>query len=72
MRAEYPDKAVLDVIREAVRLSSNSIAKDPWQFASQVVGRLLPYRKVCVDKTMTLDEAKAAYLKGWRKLVPKH
>lgn len=33
---------------------------------------LLLYRKVCVDKTMTLDEAKAAYLKGWRKLVPKH
>jgi hypothetical protein len=31
--------------------------------------RLL-WRKVCVNKTMTLDEAKAAYLKGWTKLVP--
>jgi hypothetical protein len=28
------------------------------------------WRKVCVNKTMTLDQAKAAYLKGWTKLVP--
>ena len=32
---------------------------------------LLLYRKVCVDKTMTLDQAKALYLKGWTKLLPK-
>jgi hypothetical protein len=31
---------------------------------------LLLWRKVCVDKTMTLDQAKAVYLKGWTKLVP--
>jgi hypothetical protein len=32
---------------------------------------LLLGRKVCVDKTMTLDQAKTAYLKGWTKLLPK-
>jgi hypothetical protein len=31
---------------------------------------LLLWRKVCVNKTMTLDAAKAAYLKGWTKLLP--
>jgi hypothetical protein len=31
---------------------------------------LLLWRKVCVSKTMTLDQAKAAYLKGWTKLLP--
>ena len=31
---------------------------------------LLLWRNVCVNKTMTLDQAKSAYLKGWTKLVP--
>jgi len=31
---------------------------------------LLLWRRVCVDKTMTLDQAKTAYLKGWTKLLP--
>jgi hypothetical protein len=33
---------------------------------------LLLWRKVCVNKTMTLDQAKAVYLKGWTKLLPQH
>lgn len=33
------------------------------------VERLL-WRKVCVNQAMTLDEAKAAYLKGWTNLLP--
>ena len=32
---------------------------------------LLLRRKVCVNKTMTFDQAKTAYLKGWTKLLPK-
>jgi hypothetical protein len=32
---------------------------------------LLLWRKVCVNKTMMLDQAKAAYLKGWTRLLPK-
>jgi hypothetical protein len=39
-----------------------SLAKDKVEF--------LLWRKVCMNKTMTLDQAKAAYLKGWTKLVP--
>ena len=31
---------------------------------------LLLWRKVCVNKTMSLDQAKAAYLKGWTTLMP--
>jgi hypothetical protein len=32
---------------------------------------LMLYRKVCVDKTLTLVQAKNRYLKGWTLLVPK-
>jgi hypothetical protein len=32
---------------------------------------LLLWRNVCVDKTMTLDQAKAAYLRGWTRVLPK-
>jgi hypothetical protein len=31
---------------------------------------LLLWRKVWVDKTITLDQAKTAYLKGWTKVLP--
>jgi hypothetical protein len=31
---------------------------------------LLLWRKVCVNKTMTLDQAKTAYLRGWTQLLP--
>jgi hypothetical protein len=31
---------------------------------------LLLWRKVCVSKTMTLTQAKKAYLKGWTRLLP--
>ena len=43
VRAQYPkeDKEALELIHGAVRLSSNVIAKDPGQFVSQMVGRLL-------------------------------
>jgi hypothetical protein len=33
---------------------------------------LLLWRKVCVSKTMTLNQAKTTYLKGWTKLLPQH
>jgi hypothetical protein len=31
---------------------------------------LLLWREVCVDKTLTFNQAKTAYLKGWTKLPP--
>ena len=41
VRAQFPDKQALNLIHSAVRLSSHVIAKDPRQFASQLVGRLM-------------------------------
>jgi WD40 repeat protein len=46
VRAQYPDKEALELIRTAVLLSFNVIATDPSQFASQLIGRLLPYRNI--------------------------
>ena len=39
--AQYPDGEALETIRAAVRLSSHVIERDPRQFASQMLGRLL-------------------------------
>lgn len=44
VRAQHEDKGALELTRGAVRLSSNVIARDPAEFASQMVGRLLPYQ----------------------------
>ncbi len=43
VRAQYPDREALELIHGAVRLSSHVIERDPSQFASQLVGRLLPH-----------------------------
>jgi WD40 repeat protein len=43
VRAQYPDPEALKLIHDAMRLSSHIIERDPTQFASQLVGRLLPY-----------------------------
>ena len=43
VRAQYPDRNALALIQGAVRLSANVIARDPRQFSSQLVGRLLPH-----------------------------
>jgi hypothetical protein len=64
VRAEYPDKEVLALIRSAVRLSSNVIERDPSQFASQAVGRLLPHREAVAIARWT-DEIAAAAPRPW-------
>ncbi|HUI43521.1 MAG TPA: NB-ARC domain-containing protein, partial [Terriglobia bacterium] len=46
VRAQYPDRAALDLIHGAIRLSSHVIERDPTQFASQLVGRLLPHQEI--------------------------
>jgi NB-ARC domain/WD domain, G-beta repeat/TIR domain len=43
-RARYAHREALALIHGAVRLSAHVIEKDPRQFASQVLGRLLPHR----------------------------
>jgi hypothetical protein len=44
VRAQYPDREALPLLLGAVRLSAHVIGRDPGQFTSQVVGRLLPHR----------------------------
>jgi WD40 repeat protein len=44
LRAQYANLEALELIRGAVRLCSYVIERDPGQFASQVVGRLLPHQ----------------------------
>ena len=46
IRAQFPDRDALDLIHGAVRLSLHVIAKDPVQFASQMVGRLMLHQDV--------------------------
>jgi hypothetical protein len=41
VRGRYADRTTLELVRAAVRLSWHVISKDPTQFASQIVGRLL-------------------------------
>ncbi len=44
VRTQYADQEILDLVRSAVRLSSHVVDEDPGQFASQLVGRLLPHQ----------------------------
>src|ERR1022692_2294701 len=69
VRAQYPDPEALELIRGAVRLSAHVIETDPRQFASQVVGRLLPYRDVPAIQQF-LDKITAGAPKPW--LRPLH
>jgi len=70
VRAQYPDREALDLIRRAVRLSSNVIERDPSQFASQVVGRLLPYQEQAAIRRFTEDLIKGAPRPWLRPLQP--
>jgi len=63
-RAQYPNPEALELIRGAVRLSAHVIEKDPRQFASQVVGRLLPHRDAPAIQQF-IDEIAAGAPKPW-------
>jgi WD40 repeat protein len=52
VRAQYPDREALDTIRAALRLSTHVIYRDPRQFASQTLGRLLSHHSPHVQKLM--------------------
>jgi WD40 repeat protein len=43
VRALFPDRDALELIVGAMRLSAHVLARDPRQFASQLLGRLLPH-----------------------------
>ena len=50
VRAQFPDRQALDLVHGAIRLSAHVITKDPDQFASQMVGRLLPHYDLAAIK----------------------
>ena len=60
VRAQYPDRETLELIHGAVRLSSHVIESDPGQFASQLVGRLLPYGDSPAIRQFTASLVQAA------------
>jgi PAS domain-containing protein len=70
VRAQYPDREALNLIRSAVRLSSHVIARDPSQFASQVVARLLPYQDQAAVLRLTADLIHGAPRPWLRALQP--
>jgi WD40 repeat protein len=70
VRAQYADREALALIHGAVRLSAHVIEKDPRQFASQVVGRLLPHRDAPAIEQF-LDEIAVGVPRPWiRPLQP--
>jgi WD40 repeat protein len=69
VRDRYPVPEALHLIHGAVRLSSHVIEKDPRQFASQVLGRLLPYRDAPAIQQF-IDEMAAGAPTPW--LRPLH
>ena len=43
VRAQYPDKEALELIHDALRLSTHILSREPAEFAAQLTGRLLIY-----------------------------
>ena len=60
LRAQCPDREALSVIHGAMRLSANVVARDPAQFASQMVGRLLPYQDIPAIQQFTASVTEGA------------
>jgi hypothetical protein len=69
VRAQYREKEALELIRGAVRLSAHVIEKHPREFASQVVGRLLPHRDLAAVHEF-IREAVAGSPKPWLRPRP--
>ena len=73
VRAQWPkaDKEALKLIHGAIRLSSHVIVKDPGQFASQMVGRLLPYHDLAAIQQFVERLPRAQRSPGCRPLRPR-
>jgi WD40 repeat protein len=69
LRAQYADRQALDLIHCAVRLSSHVIERDPKQFASQLVGRLLPHHQLPAVKQLAESVIKATPRPWLRPLI---
>jgi WD40 repeat protein len=60
VRARFSDQTALSLIHAALRLSANVVAPRPEEFASQMVGRLLPYEEFPAVAEFSKDIAAAA------------
>jgi WD40 repeat protein len=60
IRTQFLDREALELIHGAVRLSSHVINKDPEQFVSQLVGRLVPHQGRAAIKEFTERIARGA------------
>jgi hypothetical protein len=70
VRAQFPDREALRLIHGAVRFSAHVIARDPNQFASQMVGRLLTHLDIAAIKAF-LERIDHGTAKPWlRPLQP--
>jgi hypothetical protein len=69
-RARYAHREVLALIHGAIRLSAHVIEKDPRQFASQVLGRLLPHRDDSVIQQFIDEIVTGAPVPWLRPLAP--
>jgi WD40 repeat protein len=70
VRAQYPHRDALELIHGAMRLSAHVIEKDPRQFASQLVGRLLPHRSAPAIQQFIEEIAAGAPAPWLRPLKP--
>src|SRR4051812_45276673 len=52
VHAQYPDQEALQLIHGAMRLSAHVITRDPFQFVSQVSGRLIGFAEQNNDLSM--------------------
>ena len=68
LRSHYDDKSTLHLIQGAVRLSSMTIEKDPHQFVSQIIGRLLPHMELPEIQRFT-SALVCANRKPWLRLL---
>ena len=69
IRALHPEREALSLIHGAWRLSAHVVARDPKQFASQIVGRLLPHEEKPEIRSFVDEIAKGAP-RPW--LLPLH
>jgi WD40 repeat protein len=68
VRAQFPDREALDLIHGAIRLSAHVITRDPDQFASQMMGRLLPHHDLAAIRQFAERTAHGAS-KPWLRLL---
>jgi WD40 repeat protein len=70
LRAQFADRAALDLVHAALQLSWHVISRDATQFVSQVVGRLLPFQAIPGVEQITRTLIKGVPFPWLRPVVP--